>query len=334
VAFNLDMDQIDLDRYLPTEGQKETGQKEAGQKVAKTSEPNVAKKTDYSMLRRLSVNGTMRIGKLKIKNAKIERVLLALTGEKGIFNLRPLTMALYQGDVSGSGMLSVQNDIPQTNIQLELNNVMAGPLLVDVLKKDFLEGMLKARINLVMNGDNAVAIKRTLNGSGDLLFSDGAIKGVDLNGMVHNAEAAFGLAGKGGKGPRTDFSQLHVPFSIKNGLVSTTNTILVSPLIRLTASGKADLMRELLNFRIEPKLVGTLKGQGDTKDRSGLMVPVLVAGSFSSPKFSPDLEGMLKQEIGKRLPDIQEKLLGTDSQKEKSGSVEEQIKGILKGFGK
>jgi AsmA protein len=80
--------------------------------------------------------------------------------------------------------------------------------------------------------------------------------------------------------------------------------------------------------------VGTLKGQGDTKDRSGIMVPVLVAGSFSSPKFRPDLEGMLKKEIEKSLPDLQNKLLGTDSQKEKSKSVEEEIKGILKGFGK
>jgi len=329
VVFNLDIDQIDLDRYLPA-----TGQKEAGKNEVKTADPKGAKKTDYSMLRRLSLNGTMRIGKLKIKNAKIERVLITLTGEKGIFNLQPLTMALYQGDVSGSGMLNVQNDVPRTNIQLELNNVKAGPLLVDVLKKDFLEGMLKAQINLVMNGDDVVAIKKTLNGTGDLLFNEGAIKGLDLNGMVHNAKAAFGLAEKGGKELRTDFSQLHVPFSVKNGIVSTANTALVSPLIRLTASGNADLINELLNFRLEPKLVGTFKGQGDTKDRSGLMVPVLVAGSFSSPKFRPDLEGMLKQEIGKSLPGIQDKLLGPDSQKEKSKSVEEQIKGILKGFGK
>lgn len=329
VAFNLDIDQIDLDRYLPTAGQKETGEKEA-----KTSEPKVAKKTDYSMLRRLSLNGTMRIGKLKIKNAKIERVLLALTGEEGIFNLRPLTMALYQGDVSGSGMLSVQNDIPRTNIQLELNNVQAGPLFVDVLKKDFLEGILKAQIDLIMKGDDAVAIKSTLNGNGDLLFKDGSIKGVDLDGMVHNAKVAFGLAEKGGKAPRTDFSELHVPFSVKNGLVSTVNTALISPLIRLTASGNADLIKELLDFKLDPKLVGTFKGQGDIKDRSGLLVPVLVTGSFSSPKFRPDLEGMLKQEIGKNLPGIQDKLLGTDAKKKESGSVEEQIKGILKGFGK
>ncbi|MDH4204726.1 MAG: AsmA family protein [Desulfobacteraceae bacterium] len=329
VAFNMDIDQIDLDRYLPPAGQKEAGEKEA-----KTAEPKGAKKTDYSMLRRLSLNGTMRIGKLKIKNAKIERVHLSLTSEKGIFNLQPFTMVLYQGDVTGSGMFSVQNDVPRTNIQLKLDNVQAGPLFLDVLKKDFLEGMLKAQIDLIMKGDDAVAAKRTLNGNGDLLFKDGSIKGVDLDGMVHNAKAAFGLAEKGGKAPRTDFSELHVPFSVKNGLVSTVNTALVSPLIRLTASGNADLIKELLDFRLEPKLVGTFKGQGDTKDRSGLMVPVLVTGSFSSPKFRPDLEGMFKQEIGKSLPGIQDKLLGTDSKKEESRPVEEQIKGILKGFGK
>jgi len=329
IAFNMDLNQIDLDRYLPPPTKKTAEEKEP-----KATAPKEVKKSDYSKLRRLSLKGTMRIGKLKIKNAKIERLHLTLTGEKGIFNLQPLTMALYQGDVSGNGMLSVQSDVPRTNIQLKLDNVQAGPLLLDVLKKDFLEGTLKAQVDLIMKGDDAVAIKRTLNGNGDLLFKDGAIKGVDLNGMVHNAKAAFGLAEKGGKAPRTDFSELNVPFSVKNGIVSTANTALISPLIRLTASGNADLIKELLDFRLEPKFVGTFKGQGDTKDRSGLMVPILVAGSFSSPEFRPDLEGMFKQEIGKSLPGIQDKLLGTDFQKEESGSVEEQIKGILKGFGK
>ena len=334
VAFNMEIDQIDLDRYLPPADQKKTGEKKIGDKEPKATAPKEGKKNDYSKLRQLSLNGKMRIGKLKIKNAKIERVDLSLTGEKGIFNLQPFTMLLYQGDVTGSGIFSVQDDVPRTNIQLKLDNVQAGPLFLDVLKKDFLEGMLKAQIDLIIKGDDAVAIKSTLNGNGNLLFKDGAIKGVDLDGMVHNAKAAFGLAEKGEKVPRTDFSELHVPFLVKNGLVSTVNTALISPLIRLTASGNADLIKELLDFRLEPKLVGTYKGQGDTKDRSGLMVPVLVTGSFSSPKFRPDLEGMFKQEIGKSLPGIQDKLLGTDSKKEESRPVEEQIKGILKGFGK
>jgi AsmA protein len=333
VVFNMDIDQIDLDRYLPMTDKKETGTK--GPKTTR-SKPKAkgSKRTDYSLLRRLSLNGTMRLGKLKIKNIKIEHVHLTLTGEKGIFNLHPLAMSLYQGDVSGKGLFSVQSDVPNTNINLALNNVQAGPFINDLFKKDFLEGMLMAQVNLSMNGEDAAAIKKTLTGNGNLLFKDGAIKGVDLDGMVHNVEAAFGMAEKSGNSPRTDFSKLSVPFSVNKGLVSTTNTTLISPLIRMTASGKADLVNELLDFRLEPKLVETLKGQGDTKNRSGLMVPVIVVGSFSSPKFRPDLEGILKQEIGKRLPELQNKLLGPDTKKEKATSVEEQIKGILKGLGK
>ena len=39
-------------------------------------------------------------------------------------------------------------------------------------------------------------------------------------------------------------------------------------------------------------------------ERSGVVVPVLVAGTFSSPTFRPDLEKMLKQEFTKGLPDV------------------------------
>ena len=133
--------------------------------------------------------------------------------------------------------------------------------------------------------------------------------------------------------PRPDFSKLEVPFTVKQGLVNTANTTLISPLIRLTASGTADLVSENLDFRVEPKFVGTLKGQGDTAQRSGLMVPVLVTGTFSSPKFRPDLESILKQEIVKSLPALQKQLLPADGQKAEPQDIGEQIKGLIKGFG-
>jgi len=329
ISFNAELDQIDLDRYLPPPANESSGGKEP-----KAAAPKEGKKSDYSTLRHLSLNGTVRIGRLRIKNANIERTHFDVTGEKGVFNLKPLTLDLYQGDVSGSGIFSVQSDIPQTNIRLSLNGVQAGPLFNDLLKKDFLEGMMKAQVNLSMKGDDAVIIKKTLNGDGHLLFKDGAVKGIDLNGMFHNVKTAFGLAEKDAKAPRTDFSELNIPFTVKNGLVNTADTSLMSPFIRLKASGTADLTKEQIDFRLEPKLVATLKGQGDVEDRSGVMVPVWVTGSFSSPKFRPDLEGMLKKEIEKGLPALQKQILGDDAQKEKTTSVEEQVKGILKGFGK
>jgi AsmA protein len=328
VTFTCDLDQIDLDRYLPPPSPEK--------KVAKQPETAVApvkKKTDYSPLRKLSLDGTVKIGNLKIKNAKIENVHLKVMGKHGVFDLKPMTLALYQGDMAGQGRFSVQTDVPETNVQLTLNSVQAGPLFTDVLKKDFLEGNLKANIDLTMTGDDAKQIKKTLNGNGNLLFKDGAIKGIDLAGMANNVKAAFGLAEKAGETPRTDFSKLEVPFTVKQGLVNTANTNLTSPLIRLTASGTADLVSENLDFTVDPKFVGTLKGQEDTQERSGLLVPVLVTGTFSSPKFRPDLERILKQKLEKSLPDLQKQLLPGDGQKVDPQDVGEKIKGLIKGFG-
>ena len=234
---------------------------------------------------------------------------------------------MYQGDVSGIGKINVQKESPQTNINLDAKNIQVGPLLKDVLQKDILEGVTNARLTMAMSGDDAAMIKKTLNGEGQVLFNDGAIVGIDLAGMVRNVKAAFGLEQKPAQRPRTDFSELDAPFTIANGVVNTPQTSLKSPLLRLNAAGSANLVDETLDFRVEPKVVSTIKGQGDAVERSGLMVPVIVSGTFSKPRFAPDLAGMAKQQLEKKIlgPAQGEKLL------DKKG-LEESAKGVLKGI--
>ncbi|MBR9979452.1 MAG: hypothetical protein KFF50_00350, partial [Desulfatitalea sp.] len=160
--------------------------------------------------------------------------------------------------------------------------------------------LLTAAINLRFTGDTADAIRKTLTGKGELNFNNGAIIGIDLADMVRNVQTAFGLAERPTKQPRTDFSELVVPFSIDAGLFSMDNARLNSPLLRLVAGGTANLVQETLAMRVEPKFVGTLKGQGDTAERAGIIVPVLISGSFDDPKFRPDLAAILNQELPDR----------------------------------
>jgi AsmA protein len=329
IAFDLNLDQIDLDRYLPSRGEKKAPEEKA------ETEPPKKKKTDYTSLRRLVLDGLVRVGKLKAQGARIQDVYLKVSGRNGRFHLDPFTLKLYQGDMKATGALDVQQDIPKSNVDLKAEGIKVGPLLKDLLDKDFLEGDLKAEMAVRTAGDDAQSIKKTLNGKGDLVFEDGAIIGFDLAGMVQNAKAAFGLAEKRGERPRTDFSELHSPFTLTDGVVETPETSLISPLLRVVAAGNADLVKETLDFRVEPKFVATLAGQGDMKERAGVTVPVLVTGSFSSPKFRPDLEGMLKQELEKGIPDPSElkKILKKEGEGEdKPKEVKEKLKGLLKDF--
>ena len=53
-------------------------------------------------------------------------------------------------------------------------------------------------------------------------------------------------------------------------------------------------LRERLNFRVEPQLVGSLEGQGGKQDFAGLGVPVMVTGPWGSPRIYPDIKGILE----------------------------------------
>jgi AsmA protein len=333
IMFDLDLDKIDLDRYLPPPSEKKGAEEK---KAAKA--PAVKKKIDYAPLRKLVLDGTIRVGSLKASNARIQDIYLKVVGKNGNFSLDPLNLKLYQGDVTSRGVLNVQGDTPKNNLDLDAKGIQVGPLLKDVMKKDFLEGAFKAKVSVSMQGDDPDRIKSTLNGRGDLVFTDGAIVGIDLAGMVRNIKAKFGMGEAGGPKPRTDFSELHSPFTITNGVVNTPNTSMSSPLLRVEANGNADLVKETLDFRVEPKAVFTLKGQGDTKERSGIMVPVLVTGTFDSPKFRPDLKGMIKglTEGISKPSDLKKLLPGQGEQETGSKPVEEKVKGLLKSlpFGK
>ena len=167
------------------------------------------------------LDGALKITKLTVNKAKIEDVVLQIKAKNGVFNLDPLKLKMYQGNAAGKVVLDVAKDTPRNDINLQIKNIQVGPLLQDVLEKDFLVGVTNADIKLAMAGDDPEKIKRTLNGKGELSFNDGAIIGIDLSAMARNVGAAFGLAKKGEKRPRTDFTELLVPFTIKNGVVNT-----------------------------------------------------------------------------------------------------------------
>lgn len=297
LSFKITLDQIDVDRYLPAAVEKKPADPGAAVPAAQEK-----KKTDYGPLRKLVLDGEVKAGKLKAKGAQVQDVVMKIKGRDGLFTVDPFGLKAYEGTIKSRVDLDVRADRPKTAVDLETAGVKARPLLNDVMKKDFLEGTTQAKLSLKMEGDEPEQIKKTLNGGGDLRFTDGAIIGIDLAGMVRNAKAAFGLGEKTAEKPKTDFAELTAPFTIKDGLVNTPGTAMASPLLRVVTTGNANLVTEALDMRVEPKVVATLKGQGDTKDRSGLMVPVLVTGTFASPKFAPDLKGMLQQTLKEGVP--------------------------------
>ncbi|WP_306304155.1 AsmA family protein [Desulfosarcina cetonica] len=255
-------------------------------------------KAIYTPLRKLSVDGKIKAGTMVVHRAPITDLQLTVKGQEGSFRIAPFSLKAYQGAISGNAEVRVKGNTPATRLDMRINGLQIGPLLRDQLQKDILEGTTQATIQLNMTGDQPDRIKQSLGGKGELLVTNGAIVGIDLANMVRNVQAAFGLAQPtSGEKPRTDFTELRIPYVINKGVVTTPDIRLQSPFLRLQAAGSADLVRESLDFRIEPKFVGTIKGQGDTATHKGITVPVLVGGSFDRPTFKPDLKSIARQQL-------------------------------------
>lgn len=341
VAFRFDLDTFNLDRYLPprtaaspdasTPPDTKTPEGSAETKKAGPAE------IDYTPLRRLLLDGEVHIGELIAHGAKVENAVVKIVGKNGVFILDPATFELYQGSIDLSGNFNVQKDTPTTRVDLKAADIQAGPLLKDSMEKDVIRGAMNAAASLSFRGDNAMEIKKSLNGTGELTFLDGAIVGIDIAQMARSfANAGEQLPPQ--EKPKTDFAELRVPYTLNNGVFKTTESFLASPLLRVKAFGTANLVSEQLDMKVRPKIVGTLKGQGDAEKRSGLTVPIAIQGTFAHPQFSADLSAIANEETimeAVQDPDAaREKVREQARELEETGkALEETGKGLLKSFG-
>ncbi|MCP4116567.1 MAG: AsmA family protein [Desulfobacteraceae bacterium] len=329
LAFDVDLDRINLDRYLPPASPKED--KPTSPTTPPPAKPAPGAKTDYTPLRKLVLDGSVKIGTLVANRAKLEKIQMKIRGKNGRFDINPLGLNLYQGSIASRAGLDVRTDTPKVTLNLQAKGIASGPLLTDVLEKEIIHGTLESNLKISFKGETPDTVKKNLNGKGYLKFMDGAIVGIDIPGMVRNVKASFGVGETPTAKPRTDFAELHVPFTITNGLVNTPGTTLASPLLRVTAKGKTDLVKETLDMRVEPKFVATLKGQGDTEERAGIMVPVLISGTFARPRFSPDLKSMVKSVLPAEK-ELKKIIKNGKIDKDQLKKTEDRIKDLFKEF--
>ncbi len=336
LKFDLSLDKIDLDRYLP-EQSPEAKSGSVPENLGKSPENTAGKsgsgseqKIDYTPLRKLILDGKIRAGSLKVHGVRLEKIKVNIMAKNGVIRIDPASMNLYQGKLGSSCRFDVRKDVPVTSVKLDLAGVRAGQLIKDAMQKNLIEGRLETIAELNMKGIDPETIKHSITGHGKLTFTDGAIIGIDLADTVRSIKSFLGAGEKSAQKPKTDFAEFVVPFTASKGLVKIDGTRLVSPLIRVKASGTTDLGKSLLNLKVAPKLVASLKGQGDTQEHTGLTIPVSIKGPFASPEIRPDLKSMFKSGEGLDVNSLKQKLSAPD--KVDTKNIKDQVKGLFKGF--
>lgn len=326
-TFDLNIDKLDLNRYLPA-AEAKAAETKAVEKTANSPEQPI----DLSALKALNAQGNIRIGWLKYGKTEAKNLNIGLKAQDGLASLDPLNLDVYQGTVRGSVKLDARAT-PAVAIQQNLQNIAVGPMLVDTINNDMLSGNGNLNLNVTAQGNTVTALKKSLGGSVDLRMADGAVKGFDLAGTIRDAKGKLNLL-KGqsttnaDNSKKTDFSELTATFNIKNGVAHNDDLAMKAPIFRLTkgeSKGDIDIGKEQINYVAKPTLVNSLKGQGgkDAEQLGSIGVPVKITGTFAAPKFAIDMAA-LGQALAKSaaLDALTEKL---------GGSKADTLKGLLNG---
>lgn len=314
--FDLSVDSIDIDRYLPPASEGAT--EEAGS-LDEVDLPLEA-------LRTLSAAGQMTIDAARFAGLTLSDVEFSFAADDGLVSMEP-SASLYDGTYDGELTIRVAGDTANLSIDQRLTGIDAMPLGQDLMDAELVSGTVNARLNLTAMGSNLGEIRRQLDGDVTFALTDGAWEGVDMWYELRRARALFDQAPTPVRdGPaRTPFSEVSASGVLEDDVL--TNRDLSSDLefMTVTGSGTVNLVTDAMDFDLVAQFVDGPILQSDPAmvDLAGDELPLKVSGSPSSPSVLPDFGAMVRAEVEEA---IEERL------DEERDSLQERLEDRLRGL--
>lgn len=238
-------------------------------------------------LRAKSINlGTVQLGASSV-SAKLERSRVAFALNK---------IETYKGIISGEFVVNGRGGL-SVGGNLKAAGIAMRPLLRDLADYERLVGTGDMQLKFLGVGNSMDAIMRSLSGSGSLKLGQGEILGLDLGGMLRNLDTSYR-----GTGQKTVFNSIGASFTIKDGVLHNNDLAFIAPLAKALGEGEVGIGTQTLKYRVTPTALSEADGSG------GISVPVLITGTWANPKFRPDLQALIDQNLAEEKAALMAKI--------------------------
>lgn len=290
IRFDLALDQLDLDRYLP---------KAPAKAAPGAADTGGGGELPVALVRDLDVDGKFRAGQLKAFNLRLADAQVLVRAKDGLVRLGPNSAKAYGGLYRGEGRIEARGKALAVQLDENLKGVGLETMLKDAIGIDKFHGTANIELKLAGQGATVPALKAGLNGNAGFGVENGVIAGVDLKKFNDTLDAAIKAKStdklselKPAPGDRTAFTHLGGTARIVNGVVHNDDLKIDAPgLVAVGGKGRADLARESLDYTVQ---LGRL--------------PVRVVGPFADLKYRPDLKAVVKAETATKLEEKKESL--------------------------
>lgn len=308
VRFVLDIDALAVDRYLPPA--------DKSPKSKPIASPAVILAAGFSAfpvetLRKLDAEGTVSLGKLKIRDLSMQDIHLQVKAKGGVVTTQQSIKQFYQGSYVGDLRIDNKGDKPALAVNEKIADLQIEPLLKDYRGSANISGIVDASAQLQGQGLKTDELKASLNGKLSFLVKDSLIKGFNLQKIIDEGKALI----KGSALPadpkrdQTLFSDISGTATITNGLLQNNDLLATSPTLHVDGKGSLNLISEALDYKIAAKL---LNRDTNAPEQVKGTVGINIAGTLGQPSYTIDVRSLLtdqnKEKIEKLINKLDKKL--------------------------
>ncbi len=306
LTYDLTVDDINVDRYLPPSDQS-----------AKADEGSLDEvDLPLDVLRTLGARGDLKLGRAQFSGLTLTNAAFGLTADNGALRLTP-SAQLYGGKTAGDIRLQVQGNAARVTLQQSLDGVDLAKLGQDLLGSQDITGTGNLKLNLVASGSNLGAMRRGLDGDVAFTIANGSLEGLDLWYELRRARARLDKAAipdRPAGMPRTTFTSLSATGMVEDALLTNRDLNGKLDFMTIAGTGTVNLLNDAVNFDLKATFVDgpALQSDPDMVKYAGATVPLRVTGTIDAPSVLPDFGAIVKarvqQEVNKALEEKKDEL--------------------------
>ena len=269
------------------------------------------------MLDKATGGGKVSIGTVQYDTLLLQNLTSNVAIDHGIVKMAPINASLYGGQQTGAITIDTRPTPMDVQVSTNLQHVDANQLLSSTTSlKQTLYGLLAANGQTSFRAANAQDMARTLNGKLAIDLSNGRLARIDLLKSLAQVAQFTGAVGNNATGSSlfTQIVKLTGTFNIVNGLAQTNDLKAEIPGGSLAAIGSIGLPNNSLDLHLTAVLGKALSQQVGGSQVGGFMktalansqgelvIPILLSGTFDSPRVAPDVQAMAQMRLKNLLP--------------------------------
>jgi AsmA protein len=298
LRYNLAVNDINIDRYLPPAAEGEATRAEDEGTLDEVDLP-------LEVMRNLAAQGDFRLDRAQFSGLTLTNAAFTLTANNGRVELTHRA-ALYGGTLAGNISAVIQDDAARVTLMPQLDDVDLASLGRDLLGSEDVTGTGDVRLALVATGSNLGEMRRGLDGDVAFTVTDGALFGIDLWYELLRARARLdnNPVPERPDGPRrTEFSSLSASGVVEDALLTNRDLNATLPFMRVDGMGTVNLLNDEIAFDLDATFVDgpALQSEPAMARLAGQTLPLNVSGTITEPSVVPDFGAVVRAQVSEAV---------------------------------